>query len=388
MARRSVALLAVLGLAALTACSGPATTPPKLSGTACRSTPAGHAADVGRATADRGIGGTGQMAERGIGGTGIVGTITGFGSVCVDGVEVGIDPAAPVLMDGTPQTAASLSIGQVAAIAAETTPEGLQARSLSVRHEVTGPVQSVGAGRLVVAGQRVRSNQPSPQLGSWVTISGLRDPEGIIHASRIDPAGPGLVPGLVIVSGPLTREAGVARIDTLRLRGGGTLPAAGTPVTVSGQLQAGALAVRTLTIDPVLPDRTSLAHFLIETYARREGNALVLGSGLRATLGPGFKPLDPNRRVVLILEVGPQGGLIATGQVRIGNERGVRSNGAGAAHGGAPAPDGPAAPAGAPDRNGAGGDNPDGGQGTGGEDTSASAFPMSEERAARGGRWG
>ena len=179
--------------------------------------------------------GTGQMAERGIGGTGIVGTITGFGSVCVDGVEVGIDPAAPVLMDGTPQTAASLSIGQVAAIAAETTPEGLQARSLSVRHEVTGPVQSVGAGRLVVAGQRVRSNQPSPQLGSWVTISGLRDPEGIIHASRIDPAGPGLVPGLVIVSGPLTREAGVARIDTLRLRGGGTLPAAGTPVTVSGQ---------------------------------------------------------------------------------------------------------------------------------------------------------
>lgn len=39
-------------------------------------------------SADSGIGGTGQQAQEGIGGTGIIGVITGFASVCVNGLEI------------------------------------------------------------------------------------------------------------------------------------------------------------------------------------------------------------------------------------------------------------------------------------------------------------
>jgi hypothetical protein len=45
--------------------------------------------------ANGGVGGTGLQAG-GVGGTGIVGTITGFGSVCVNGLEVEYDHSTPV----------------------------------------------------------------------------------------------------------------------------------------------------------------------------------------------------------------------------------------------------------------------------------------------------
>jgi hypothetical protein len=63
--------------------------------------------DDGPAVADRGIGGTGiddnaiQTADRGIGGTGIVGVITGFSSVCVDGLEVSYGSTTTVSMAGS-----------------------------------------------------------------------------------------------------------------------------------------------------------------------------------------------------------------------------------------------------------------------------------------------
>ncbi len=53
---------------------------------------------AGAPASDRGIGGTGAPAsgpvisDRGIGGTGIVGVVTGFGSVFVNGLEVAYIP--------------------------------------------------------------------------------------------------------------------------------------------------------------------------------------------------------------------------------------------------------------------------------------------------------
>src|SRR2546422_4023925 len=51
-----------------------------------------------------GIGGTGigKDGSGGIGGTGIVGVITGFASICVNGVEVHYDASPPVSADGRP----------------------------------------------------------------------------------------------------------------------------------------------------------------------------------------------------------------------------------------------------------------------------------------------
>src|ERR1700722_13700231 len=181
---------------------------------------------VGAPASDRGIGGTGAPAsgpaisDRGIGGTGIVGTITGFGSVFVNGLEVAYTPTTPLTVDGMPDPDATLRVGQLATIVASDD-HGLNAVSIDVRHEVSGPVTSVSAGAgtgdstLVVAGQRVAidSGTEGPQgsgglqtvrPGDWVAVSGLRGPDGVITASRIDQR----MPGPVLVRGPVMPRAG------------------------------------------------------------------------------------------------------------------------------------------------------------------------------------
>ena len=58
-----------------------------------------------------GIGGTGA-AEGGIGGTGLIGVITGFASICVNGVEVFYDASTPVSADGLSMSLSTLAVGE------------------------------------------------------------------------------------------------------------------------------------------------------------------------------------------------------------------------------------------------------------------------------------
>ncbi len=104
---------------------------------------AGQAAD-----GQGGIGGTGSVAE-GMGGTGlpadatrvgIVGTITGFASVCVNGMEVHYQPQTPVTENGTPASPAALAVGQVVAIEAVKGPGGWNARAVAIVNALEGPV--------------------------------------------------------------------------------------------------------------------------------------------------------------------------------------------------------------------------------------------------------
>src|SRR5579875_2874356 len=153
----------------------------------------------GRTTAsDRGIGGTGaptagpEISDRGIGGTGIVGVITGFGSVFVNGLEVAYTPSTPITVDGVTESAAAMQVGQLVAITANDD-QGLHATAIAVRHEVSGPVTSVSPGAspgsqvVTVAGQRVAIGATTDGLrvvrpGDWIAVSGLRQPDGVITA--------------------------------------------------------------------------------------------------------------------------------------------------------------------------------------------------------------
>lgn len=143
-----------------------------------------------------GIGGTGFQPSgdgRGIGGTGIVGTIRAFGSIWVNGVEVHYwEDQAVTIYDrqGTPK---DLRVGQVVAVEAEPQAGRLVARSIEVRHAVVGPIASIDgrAGTMQVLGQRVRLPQGDPlngtlRPGDWVSVSGLRDPKGVVVASHLD----------------------------------------------------------------------------------------------------------------------------------------------------------------------------------------------------------
>jgi hypothetical protein len=150
-----------------------------------------------------GIGGTGQQAEADLG---VIGVITGFASICVNGVEVHYDATTPVSMNGQPTAPNALAVGKVVAVRAVGNETQARARSIDIVDSAVGPVTAVEApGTLVhVHGQRVRVD-PSTVLGGGLTrerlaaaqvgeamrVSGLRAADGTIVATRIEPAAPG-----------------------------------------------------------------------------------------------------------------------------------------------------------------------------------------------------
>lgn len=148
-----------------------------------------------------GIGGTGaplaELGER----IGIVGTITGFASICVNGLEVHYDAATPVSMNGKAAALKDLAVGQVVSLEAQVGPRGLTTRGIAIVHAFDGPVsQRVPPGQamqqmrvmgqpvLVTPGTRGTAMQQGLNPGDSVRVSGLPNANGTIVASRIDHA--------------------------------------------------------------------------------------------------------------------------------------------------------------------------------------------------------
>lgn len=290
---------------------------------------------------DRGIGGTGVEADRGIGGTGIrgtgirgtgirgtgiVGIVSGFGSICVDGMEVSVAPNAPVMVDGAPGRQADLRIGQVVAIPAT---DRNKALSIAVRHEVSGPVETVVStqpGIVVVAGQRVRVpssavGSATIQPGAWVEVSGLRDEDGDIAATRIDPR----PPGGVMVRGPMLRLDGQISIGDLPVTApaitppAATTPDAGSYVVARGEYVDGVLRGKVLKPDTLFSNPPAwfgpgTKRLVLATHARFEAGEAVLNGGYHLPLASGVKaPVNQPGIVVLYLQAQPGGSFAVTG---------------------------------------------------------------------------
>jgi len=148
--------------------------------------------------ASGGIGGTGMQANGGIGGTGIVGTITGFASVCINGLEVEYDDTTQVSSNGEVAGIAKLAVGQVIAIDAVGTSTQLRARKVDVLNAVEGPVTRIisDPSLMEVMGQKVRLNEATRLEGIGTTheftvgmslkVSGYRNAVNDIVASRIE----------------------------------------------------------------------------------------------------------------------------------------------------------------------------------------------------------
>jgi hypothetical protein len=285
---------------------------------------------AGKAASDRGIGGTGapagapEISDRGIGGTGIVGVITGFGSVIVNGLEIAYAPSTPLTVDGVSDTGEALRVGQLATIVANDD-HGLQAVSIGVRHEVSGPVTSVstdgapGGQMLIVAGQRVAIGNGTDGLrtvhpGDWVAVSGLRQPDGIIAASRIDQR----MPGPVLVRGPAMPSAGGWRIGDLSVRPPvSTTFTPGESITARGSIMNGILSVTTaspdvLSSNPAAFFGNHVQRMVIETYVSAADGHVRLGRGFLAPAVSGIAVPAGAHRAIVELERGAHGGFIAT----------------------------------------------------------------------------
>jgi hypothetical protein len=321
----------LLVLLTLACCAGPQPEPPDDATVfepraACR---AGD--DGGPVTVDRGIGGTGAPArtrtsDRGIGGTGIVGVVTGFASICVDGLEVRLDRNLPVSVNGTAATVKQLRAGQLVVIEAagqETAAHTVdQAKKISVRYEVSGPIESVdtAVGAMVVAGQRVLV-LPTTRvagrfaLGDWTTVSGLRQPDGTVVASRLDRGRA----GTVFVRGQIIRVGDTTRIGALVLHGlPVTIVKEGAFVSIAGSYADRIAEVRSIEADPLSADPAgyfgdSTRQVILQAFVRVYRGMVWLNDGHSFQAGAGVQGKgSAYRNAVVRLERTAAGGFVAT----------------------------------------------------------------------------
>ena len=162
--------------------------------------------------ADGGMGGTGVSAEHGgIGGTGdavttsllpqdtqggvaIIGVVTGFASICVNGQEVFYDKHTPVYGNGIATKLSSLATGKMVMLKADKVGGQLHARSIGLFDAVVGPVERIDSklNQMQVMGQTVRLSQNIKEqlkglsLNTSVHVSGHRLDNGEIVATRVD----------------------------------------------------------------------------------------------------------------------------------------------------------------------------------------------------------
>ncbi|MFZ6045661.1 DUF5666 domain-containing protein [Pseudomonas sp. CR3202] len=231
------------------------------------------------AVATGGIGGTGAPAEDegGIGGTGIVGTITGFGSICVNGVEVHYDNKVALTENGVPASSQRLAIGQVVAVEAGPSPRGLEARSIAILHAYEGPVTELTADRatLRVMGQPIHLAADARvaaglRLGEPVRVSGLRNALGEVVASRVDRA-PEIVQASAI--GAIERAGNLQGLALSR-----PLAPSGE-VLVRGTWNGRQLEVAQSRPDPGLPFAGRVRNALVEGLVRaQKGDRIEFGS--------------------------------------------------------------------------------------------------------------
>ncbi len=248
---------------------------------------------------DRGIGGTGigiDTVDRGIGGTGIVGTLTGFGSIWVNGLRIAVPDTTVLTIDGQPATDTILARGQTVSVLVADAPRGTvvatpiwSAERIDVWHAVIGPVETadVQTQMLRVLGQSVvvpAGVQP-PAPGTWVAVSGLRRTDGVIVATRLASATPGQwrLRGLVDGVAPGRLSIGALTLDWPAISdtvdGGPTL---GQWVEGVGDFVHGRPVASAVT--PVRLPAPGLTRLVLEAFVGPGGQLVSAASGVDVVL--------------------------------------------------------------------------------------------------------
>ncbi len=253
--------------------------------TACATAPVQTAA-VDPKNGD-GIGGTGISVAKintrggdGIGGTGVRGTITGFGSILVNGLKLEFDHTTKVETDGKPTTLEALRIGQIVQGVARTDKSGkLSLAAVEIQHAVTGPISAIDytAETLTVLGQKVRLNLGGDkndvkafktlEVGDMVVVSGLRQADGTIVATRVDQRSDEdriMVRGLITAA--TTTSVRVGEFDIPLALGTAPLKV-GDRVLASGRLVNGAFVADVVLGSAALPFDGDVTNVSLEAYA-------------------------------------------------------------------------------------------------------------------------
>ncbi|BFM50035.1 DUF5666 domain-containing protein [Marinomonas sp. THO17] len=117
---------------------------------------------------DRGLGGTGKSAEedhdRGFGGTGIVGTITEFGSIWVNGEEIEVDSHTQISLDGVSAQENALRLGQQVKVLAHEVDGEWFAQQIQIEHALIGRIEKTTSA-IKILGVNIHPSADYP--GTW-----------------------------------------------------------------------------------------------------------------------------------------------------------------------------------------------------------------------------
>ncbi|MBJ7550308.1 DUF5666 domain-containing protein [Marinomonas ostreistagni] len=146
---------------------------------------------------DRGMGGTGKYAdeERGLGGTGVIGTISEFGSIWVNGLEIELDDSTLITIDGASAKEGDLRLGQQVAVLATQKDGQWWAQSIKVQHALIGVVEAVSddqnwlvQGVEVTPANNLAKELETVSVGEAVKVSG-HFYQGMLYATDVVSAG-------------------------------------------------------------------------------------------------------------------------------------------------------------------------------------------------------
>ena len=297
-----------------------------------------------------GIGGTGMVAgakkpvfgDGGMGGTGIVGVITGFASICVNGIEVNYDTTTPVWDNGKPSAISQLVVGQVVSVAVTEAGDQIRARGIGVIQAVVGPISVVNAatGELRVMGQRItapRDQLAALKVGNWLRVSGHRLVTGEVMSSHLQ-----VIP---VQANAQAQVRGSAREVVGKFLKVGDilidLSAISAPVKlsneqeiwVSGMWHGQVLRASDIVVSPTLQGLGSVEKVVIEGYIHTSGSrGISLGSEFLALsdrvqiVGGSRSELVTNRRVPISGRLGSDKSITVE---RVEFSRSSRSGGSG-----------------------------------------------------------
>jgi hypothetical protein len=282
-----------------------------------------------------GIGGTGidhalnsKKNGDGIGGTGVVGTISGFGSIIVNGLKLEFDPRTAVETDGKPATLEALKVGQVIRAVAGRKDGELYLDAIDIQHAVTGPVNTIdhNGQTMMVLGQKVRLNLGGDsaainafsnlKVGDVVRVSGLRWADGTIIATRVDEQGKDerlMVRGTAaVVSGDSVQVGGL----TIPLDGTVvSAPQAGAQVFASGRMINDQFVPDVVMGEAPLPFEETVRDVSLEAYAPKAasdgGPVSIHGITVDDAALPSGTEL--NDRIVITGRIAAPDKIIATG---------------------------------------------------------------------------
>ena len=262
----------------------------------------GRVVDRGTGIGGTGIGGTGILAGTEGENLGLIGRITGFGSIFVNGVEVEYDQATKVSLAGAPAGVGDLALGQVVEVLARNEQGRVTGSDIRIRYEVAGPVGAIDekSGTIKVLGQSVvigtgtirgKGAAGLPGPGALVRVSGFRAGNGLIFASRLEmgkKGDPALLVGRVdSITGGRAVVAGVpVKLDN---RSAGT-PRPGDIIRISGRLRGKTLVAGNWRIDPRVPFNGRADRFIIEAVP-----VMVRNGGQAYLAGMPFQVADPDK---------------------------------------------------------------------------------------------